>query len=64
MHFAGSSIPDHFHMHVVPRYKGNLSFIHTIGNLDVICYDLEKVYETLVPPFKELEAHLISAKTE
>jgi len=51
---SGASIPDHVHMQVVPRYKGNLSFMHTIAKTDVICYDIEKVYEKLRAQFNDL----------
>ncbi len=51
---AGATVPDHLHMQIVPRYKGNLAFIHTIGNTDVICYDIEKVYQALLPKFQQL----------
>jgi ATP adenylyltransferase len=52
--FSGATVPDHLHMHMVPRYKGNLSYMHTIGSTDVICYDIEKVYQTLLPKFQQL----------
>lgn len=53
--YAGASIPDHLHLQIVPRYNKHVGFIETIGSTTLIVYDLEKVYATLLPHFKQLE---------
>lgn len=45
---AGASIPDHLHIHIVPRYEHEgRAFIHTIAQTNVIQVNLENLYEKL-----------------
>lgn len=45
---AGASIPDHFHLHIVPRRNGDVGFIETIGQSHCIDAQLEHVYAALI----------------
>jgi len=47
---SGASIPDHVHMHIVPRNTVP-SFMQIIGQTSVIVSDLKEVYNTLKPYF-------------
>ena len=50
---AGASIPDHLHIHVVPRYnKNTTSFIGIIAEARFIGFDMNCLYEKLQPHFK------------
>lgn len=49
---AGGSIPDHLHMHIVPRFAGDTSFMVTIAdtkpitkNLSILYNDLKKAFD-------------------
>ena len=52
---SGAGIPSHLHMHVVPRWVGDTSFITVIGNTKNVSVDLEKIYKNLKPSFEALE---------
>lgn len=51
---SGASIQDHIHVHIIPRKPNDSSFINIIGNTNVICWDLKKLYEQLKPAFEEI----------
>ena len=53
---AGAGIPDHIHMHIVPRFAGDVGFFTTIGDSKQISVDLEKIYKQLQPQFKNLNS--------
>ena len=44
---AGAGLPGHAHMHVVPRWSGDVNFMQTVGNIRVIPQALEASYEML-----------------
>jgi ATP adenylyltransferase len=48
---GGGGIPSHLHIHVLPRWKGDTSFLATTAKINVICSDFEQTYETLHEEF-------------
>jgi len=44
---AGSSIKDHLHIHVVPRFLGDTNFMPVIGKTKVQSFSLEDIYDLL-----------------
>ncbi len=44
---AGGSIPEHIHMHVVPRWTGDTNFLVTTADTKVVPFDLCHIYKKL-----------------
>jgi ATP adenylyltransferase len=44
---AGAGIPDHVHIHVVPRWGGDTNFMPVIGEVKVVNEHLKRTWEKL-----------------
>jgi ATP adenylyltransferase len=51
---AGAGIVDHVHVHLVPRWNGDTSFISVIGNTRVLPEELSQTAARLRPIFERL----------
>ena len=51
---AGAGIVDHFHVHLVPRWNGDTSFMSVIGNVRVLPEELTETAKRLKPIFERL----------
>ncbi|MHC4207662.1 MAG: HIT family protein [Planctomycetota bacterium] len=51
---SGAGIPEHLHMHIVPRWNGDTSFIVVLGKTKVVSIPLEPVYERVKAEFDKL----------
>jgi ATP adenylyltransferase len=48
---AGAGIPDHVHMHIVPRWNGDTNFLPVLGEVKVINEHLDRTWEKLAEAF-------------
>jgi ATP adenylyltransferase len=52
---AGAGVEDHLHIHVVPRWSGDVNFMPVITGTKVISQSLEEAYHLLKEGFVETE---------
>jgi ATP adenylyltransferase len=51
---SGAGIPEHLHMHVVPRWQGDTNFMPVLGETKVMSVPLDYVYDALRREFEKL----------
>ena len=50
---AGAGFPKHVHIHLVPRWTGDVNFMPVTGNIKVISQSLKSLYEKLLKASKK-----------
>ena len=48
---AGAGVADHLHLHILPRWTGDSSFMTTVGETRILPEDLLVTYDALAPYF-------------
>ncbi|MBI4650291.1 HIT domain-containing protein [Candidatus Desantisbacteria bacterium] len=50
---AGAGFADHIHLHIVPRWQGDESFLTIVGKSKVISVDVKKIFKKLKKEFNK-----------
>lgn len=50
---AGAGFPGHVHIHLVPRWKGDVNFMPVIAQTKVVSQSLKMLYEKLVDAYQK-----------
>ena len=53
---AGAGVPGHLHQHVVPRWAGDINFMHVVGEVSVVPEAQSQLYKELLRVREEMLA--------
>ena len=57
---SGAGVPNHLHLHVVPRWAGDTNFMPVIANTKVISQSLSSLYNELCKETKKISKRNIT----
>ena len=55
---AGAGVPDHLHLHIVPRWNGDTNFMPIMSGTRTLSDGLRALYEKLMDAQKQIESHV------
>lgn len=53
---AGAGVPDHMHLHIVPRWNGDTNFMPVLSGTRILSEGLQSLYEKLIETQEHLAA--------
>ena len=51
---AGAGVADHYHLHIVPRWGGDVNFMTVTAQTRLVPEDLEQTFDKLVSHFRDI----------
>lgn len=58
---AGAGVADHYHLHIVPRWSGDVNFMTVTGDTRLVPEELEATFDKLAPHFNEIRGETLGA---
>jgi ATP adenylyltransferase len=58
---AGAGVADHYHLHIVPRWGGDVNFMTVTAQTRLVPEDLEQTFDKLAPHFREIRGESLGA---
>jgi len=51
---SGAGVPEHIHMHIVPRWNEDTNFMPVIGDTEVVSFPLDMIYNKMKKGFDDI----------
>ena len=58
---AGAGVADHYHLHIVPRWSGDVNFMTVTAQTRLVPEDLEATFDKLEPHFRQVHGESLGA---
>lgn len=58
---AGAGVADHYHLHIVPRWSGDVNFMTVTARTRLVPEDLEATFDKLEPHFRQVRGVSLGA---
>lgn len=58
---AGAGVADHYHLHIVPRWSGDVNFMTVTAQTRLVPEELDATYDKLAPHFREIRGEALDA---
>jgi ATP adenylyltransferase len=58
---AGAGVADHYHLHIVPRWSGDVNFMTVTGQTRLVPEELEATFDKLAPHFATIRGESLDA---
>ncbi len=58
---AGAGVADHYHLHIVPRWSGDVNFMTVTADTRLVPEELDTTFDKLAPHFARIRGEALSA---
>ena len=56
---AGAGVADHYHLHIVPRWNGDVNFMTVTGQTRLVPEELDATFDKLAPHFARIRGEAL-----